>query len=39
MSRTILQEGRDRKNDAGEVGAAQGGVRVRTVALPNEHGG
>jgi len=39
MSRTILQEGHDRKNDAGEVGAAGAGVRVRTVALPNEHGG
>jgi len=39
MSRTILQEGRDRKNDAGEVGAAGAGVRLRTIALPNEHGG
>ena len=39
MSQTILQEGHDRKNDAGEVGAAGAGVRIRTVALPNEHGG
>jgi hypothetical protein len=39
MSQTILQEGHDRKDAAGEVGAAQSGVRVRTVALPNEHGG
>lgn len=39
MSRTILFEGQPPKNITGKNGAAQARVRVRTVALPTEHGG
>lgn len=39
MSLSISDEGQIRKNDAGRNGAAQTRVRVRTVALPTEHGG